>query len=100
MNLTVSVMGEVAHPGRYSIDKDNVTVLDALSMAGDLTIYGKREKVLVLRQENGKQRIYGINLCSGEHIYSSPVYYLQQGDVVYVSLIVHGSVDYVKWLLE
>ena len=62
----------------------NVTVLDALSMAGDLTIYGKREKVLVLRQENGKQRIYGINLCSGEHIYSSPVYYLQQGDVVYV----------------
>ena len=84
MNLTVSVMGEVAHPGQYSIDKDNVTVLDALSMAGDLTIYGKREKVLVLRQENGKQRIYGINLCSGEHIYSSPVYYLQQGDVVYV----------------
>ena len=61
-----------------------VSVLDALSMAGDLTIYGKREKVLVLRQENGKQRIYGINLCSGEHIYSSPVYYLQQGDVVYV----------------
>ena len=44
MNLTVSVMGEVAHPGQYSIDKDNVTVLDALSMAGDLTIYGKREK--------------------------------------------------------
>ena len=84
MKLTVSVMGEVAHAGQYSIDKDNVTVLDALSMAGDLTIYGKREKVLVLRQENGKQRIYGINLCSGEHIYSSPVYYLQQGDVVYV----------------
>ena len=84
MNLNISVLGEVTHPGRYSIDKDNVTILDALSMAGDLTIYGKREKVLVLRQENGKQRTYGINLCSGEHIYTSPVYYLQQGDVVYV----------------
>ena len=84
MNLTVSVMGEVNKPGRYNIDKDNITILDALSQAGDLTIYGKREKVLVLRNEEGKQRVYGVNLCSGEHVYSSPVYYLQQGDVVYV----------------
>lgn len=84
MNLTVSVMGEVNNPGRYNIDKDNITILDALSQAGDLTIYGKREKVLVLRNENGKQRVYGINLCSANHLYSSPVYYLQQNDVVYV----------------
>lgn len=84
MNLTVSVMGEVNKPGRYNIDKDNITILDALSQAGDLTIYGKREKVLVLRNEEGKQRVYGVDLCSGEHVYSSPVYYLQQGDVVYV----------------
>lgn len=84
MNLTVSVMGEVNKPGRYNIDKDNITILDALSQAGDLTIYGKREKVLVLRNEEGKQRVYGVDLCSGNHIYSSPVYYLQQGDVVYV----------------
>ena len=55
-----------------------------MSQAGDLTIFGKREKVLVLRKENGKQRVYGINLCSGEHLYTSPVYYLQQNDVVYV----------------
>lgn len=84
MNLTFSVMGEVNHPGRYNIDKDHVTILDALSQAGDLTIYGKRERVLVLRYEGGKQRVYGVNLCSGDHIYSSPVYYLQQNDVVYV----------------
>lgn len=84
MNLTVSVMGEVSRPGRYNIDKDHLTILDALSQAGDLTIYGKREKVLVLRNENGTQRVYGVNLCSGNHVYSSPVYYLQQGDVVYV----------------
>lgn len=84
MNLSVDVMGEVNRPGRYNIDKDHLTILDALSQAGDLTIYGKREKVLVLRTEEGKQRVYGINLCSADHLYSSPAYYLQQNDVVYV----------------
>lgn len=84
MNLCVSVLGEVNRPGRIDIDRDNMTILDALSEAGDLTIFGKREKVLVLRHENGKQRVYGINLCSADHIYNSPVYYLQQNDVVYV----------------
>ena len=84
MNLGVSVLGEVNKPGRISINRDNMTILDALSEAGDLTIFGKREKVLVLRQEDGKQRVYGVNLCSPDHIYTSPVYYLQQNDVVYV----------------
>ena len=79
--VTVEFMNR---PGRYNIDKDNLTILDALSQAGDLTIYGKREKVLVLRNENGAQRVYGINLCSADHLYSSPVYYLRQNDVVYV----------------
>ena len=84
MNLFVSVMGEVNHAGRIKIDRDNMTILDALSEAGDLTIYGKRDRVLVLRQENGKQVVYGVNLCDARQIYSSPVYYLQQNDVVYV----------------
>lgn len=84
MNLSIDVIGEVNNPGRYSIDKDHLTILDALSRAGDLTIYGKREKVLVLRNENGTQRVYGVNLCSADHLYSSPAYYLQQNDVVYV----------------
>lgn len=84
MNLFVSVMGEVSHAGRIKIDRDNFTILDALSEAGDLTIFGKRERVLVLRQENGKQHVYGVNLCDARQIYSSPVYYLQQNDVVYV----------------
>lgn len=84
MNLTVSVMGEVNHPGRYNIEKDRMTILDALSQAGDLTIYGKRNKVLVLRIEEGKQRVYGVDLRSADHLYSSPAYYLQQNDVVYV----------------
>ena len=64
--------------------RDRLTILDALSMAGDLTIYGNRSKVMVLRQEGDVQRVYGLNLTSGEHIYSSPAYYLQQNDVVYV----------------
>ena len=84
MNLCISVMGEVNNPGRFSIDRDRLTVLDALSMAGDLTIYGNRYKVMVLRQEGDTQRVYGIDLTSGEHVYSSPAYYLQQNDVVYV----------------
>lgn len=83
-NLCISVLGEVNNPGRINIDRDKITILDALSMAGDLTIYGKREKVLVLRQEGDIQRVYGINLTSGQHVYTSPVYYLRQNDVVYV----------------
>ena len=84
MNLCISVLGEVNNPGRFSIDRDRLTVLDALSLAGDLTIYGNRYKVIVLRQEDDVQRVYGIDLTSGEHVYSSPAYYLQQNDVVYV----------------
>ena len=55
MNLTISVLGEVNNPGRFNIDRDQMTLLDAISMAGDLTIYGKRDKVMVLREENGAQ---------------------------------------------
>ena len=84
MNLTVSVLGEVATPGRFNIDKDRLTLLDALSMAGDLTVYGKRENVLVQREENGKKTLYQVNLNSGYDLYASPVYYLQQNDIVYV----------------
>lgn len=83
-NLCISVLGEVNNPGRVSIDRDRLTVLDALSMAGDLTIYGNRYKVMVLRQEGDVQRVYGIDLTSGEHVYTSPAYYLQQNDIVYV----------------
>lgn len=84
MNLCISVLGEVNNPGRFGIDRDRVTVLDALGMAGDLTIYGNRNDVLVLRQEGEAQRVYTIDLTSGRQVYSSPAYYLQQNDVVYV----------------
>ncbi len=84
MNLTVSILGEVNHPGRFKIDKDKLTLLDAISMAGDLTIYGERETVLVQREENGKRKLYRVNLNSSHDLYASPVYYLQQNDLIYV----------------
>ena len=84
-NLHYSMMGEVAKPGQYAIEDEKVTILDAISKAGDLTIQGRRNDVMVLRQENGHQKIYKIDLCSGKDIFSSPAYYLQQNDVVYVT---------------
>lgn len=84
MNLTISVLGEVNNPGRYSIEKDQLTIVEALAQAGDLTIHGKRDQVTVLRTEGNKQHSYVVDLCSAANITSSPVYYLQQGDVVYV----------------
>lgn len=84
LNMGVSVMGEVNRPGRFGIDRDHLTLLDALSMAGDLTIYGKRENVLVIRQENGGETYYRVNLCEAKSLQRSPVYYLKQNDMVYV----------------
>lgn len=81
-----SVMGEVARPGRFSFEEDRVTILDALSKAGDLTMYGQRDNLLVVRQtENGKYTTYRVDLTDATQIYNSPVFYLQKNDVVYVS---------------
>ena len=79
------VLGEVEHPGQFDITRDKVTVLEALAMAGDMTIYGNRENVTVIRRtENEKKHeIYELNFLEGDQL-SSPAYYLQQGDVVYV----------------
>ena len=84
LNLSVSVLGEVSHPGRFGISREDYTILDALSAAGDLTIYGKRDNILVLREENGMQKVYTIDISSGKDLTRSPVYYLQQNDVIYV----------------
>ena len=84
MNLTVSVLGEVTKPGRYNIDKDRMTLLDAIGMAGDLTVYGERNRVMVQREVEGKQQVYFVDLTSAKSLYSSPVYYLKQNDLVYV----------------
>ena len=83
-NQQVSVIGEVSKPGKYDIDKDRFTVLDALALAGDLTIQGKRENITVLREEFGSQKAYTLNLNDAAQLHASPAYYLQQNDIVYV----------------
>lgn len=83
MNMYISVLGEVNKPGKIDIVKDKITLLDAISQAGDLTIYGKRNDVAVIREVDGKRTIYRVDLRSAD-LFASPVYYLQQNDVVYV----------------
>lgn len=84
LNLAVSVMGEVSRPGRYNITREDYTILDALSAAGDLTIYGLRKNVKVVRNEGNKQKVYIVNLNNSKELVASPVYFLKQNDVVYV----------------
>lgn len=85
VNLSYNVMGEVAKPGRYTIDKDRITIVDALSMAGDLSILARRDAVKVVRQaQDGTCNVYVLNMTSAEQLYKSPAYYLQQNDVIYV----------------
>lgn len=83
MNFKVSVIGEVNSPGTYSIEGDKVTVLQAISLARDLTIFGQRENVTVIRERDGQRTMYQINLCDVS-MFDSPAYYLQQNDIVYV----------------
>jgi len=83
LNYKITVLGEVARPGQYSINNERVTVLDALGLAGDMTIFGKRENVLITRENNGKLEFVRLNLNSDE-VFRSPYYFLQQNDVVYV----------------
>ena len=83
LNFKISVLGEVASPGTFSIDGDKVTVLQAISLAHDLTIFGRRDNVSVIRERDGKRTIYEINLTDVD-LFKSPAYYLQQNDIVYV----------------
>lgn len=84
-NLYVIVLGDVGK-GRVQIDRDKFTIFDALGMLGDLNITGQRTNVKVIRENYGKKTAYEVNLCSAEDLYASPVYYLQQNDVVYVEM--------------
>jgi polysaccharide export outer membrane protein len=83
INYKVTVIGEVLKPGSYPVNSDRVTVLDAIGMANDLTIYGNRENVKVIRDNNGKQEVVTFDLTKSD-FFSSPYFYLQQNDIVYV----------------
>ena len=82
VNLHFSVVGEVSNPGAYAINDDKVTLLEAISRAGDLTEYGERE-VTVIREQDGKRTKYLVDL-KDDNLFKSPAFYLQQNDVIYV----------------
>ena len=84
-NLYVIILGAVG-TGRVQIDRDKFTILDAIGSRGDLNINGLRTNVKVIRESYGKKSVYQVNLCSAEDLYASPVYYLQQNDVIYVEM--------------
>jgi len=83
VNFEVTVIGEVAKPTVITVPNEKISLIKALGLAGDLTIYGKRENVLLIREENGKKITRHINLNSSDFL-NSPYYYLQPNDVVYV----------------
>ncbi|TGD57148.1 polysaccharide biosynthesis/export family protein [Flavobacterium humi] len=83
MNYKVSVLGEVVRPGSFNVNSERITLPEALSLAGDLTIYGRRENVILVREVNGKKTFNRIDLTKADFI-NSPYYYLAQNDLIYV----------------
>jgi polysaccharide export outer membrane protein len=83
LNFKITVLGEVKNPGTFTIPNERITLLEALGIAGDLNITAVRKNVLVIRDDNGKKMEFRVDLTSKE-LFTSPVYYLNQNDVVYV----------------
>ncbi len=83
LNFKINVLGEVNNPGEFSINSDRVTLFDALSMAGDITDYGVKERITVIREENGRRTISYLDATKTD-VFRSPCYYLQQNDIVIV----------------
>ncbi|PCH52131.1 MAG: sugar transporter [Flavobacteriaceae bacterium] len=82
-NFKVTVLGEVKSPGSYAVTSERITVIEALGLAGDLTIQGQRKSVLLVREQNGKRNFITIDLTS-KALFNSPYYYMAQNDVLYV----------------
>ena len=84
INYKISVLGEVSRPGMFTVANEKINILEALAQAGDLTIYGVRDRVKLIREDaSGKKEIHVLNL-NDANIINSPYYYLQQNDIVYV----------------
>ena len=83
-NYKISVLGEVNRPGMFTVSNEKINIFEALALAGDLTIYGVRDRVKLIRENSmGKKHVVMLNLNNAE-IINSPYYYLQQNDIVYV----------------
>jgi polysaccharide export outer membrane protein len=83
MNYKISIMGEVTKPSVYVIPNEKITLPEALSLAGDITIFGRRDNILIIRDFDGKKEFGRVNLNSRE-VYTSPYYYLHNNDVIYI----------------
>ena len=83
INFKVTVLGEVKNPGVYTISNERITILEAIGLAGDLTIGARRDNVLVVREENDKKTYNRVDLTS-ESVFNSPIYYLSQNDMIYI----------------
>jgi polysaccharide export outer membrane protein len=83
LNFRITVLGEVRNPGTFTIPNERISLPEALGIAGDLLITGVRKNVAVIRDEDGKRKEYRVDLTQ-ESLFSSPVFYLQQNDIVYV----------------
>lgn len=82
-NFKITVSGDVRLPGTYTIPNERITIAEAIGLAGDLNISGQRHNVKVIREENGQKKVYIVDLLSNK-TFTSPVYYLQQNDLIYV----------------
>ena len=83
LNFRVTVLGEVGKPTVINVPDERISLLEALGLAGDITVFGKKENVMVIREENGKKNLQRLNLNSSE-LFQSPYYYLKSNDIVYV----------------
>jgi polysaccharide biosynthesis/export protein len=82
-NFKVTVLGEVNNPSSFTIDSDKITILEALGLAGDMTVYGKRENVLIIREDESGKKLFRVNM-NDRALLNSKEYYLKQNDVLYV----------------
>lgn len=90
LNFKITVLGEVGHPGSYTVPTERINALEAIGMAGDLTVYSRRDSVLIIREQNGIREYQYLNLLSRE-VFSAPSFYLRQNDIVYVEPIEQKS---------
>ena len=82
-NFKISILGDVQSPGMYTIPNERITILEALALAGDLNISGKRDQIKVMREIDSQKKEFFIDMKSNS-LYTSPIYYLQQNDIIYV----------------